>query len=143
MKPWTRHVALVAAVGSVLLLGCGGKSDDPKPGRTVSGSDAGPGKQNGETCVLNSDCADPLSCVFGKCHAQCVEARDCPANARCIQSNGAGVCVLETDTGCTYNADCPSSLSCAPDGLCRNQCQSDRDCLVNEGCSVDHLCVSK
>ena len=78
----------------VLVAGCGGKS-----------------APTGVTCTRNTDCQNPLSCTFGKCHETCREARDCPDGHRCIAVAGAGVCQLEGK--CAYLSECPMPLVCA------------------------------
>ena len=82
----------------------------------------------GVTCVRNTDCQNPLSCTFGKCHETCREARDCPDGHRCIAVAGAGVCQLEGK--CAYLSECPEPLVCALDRQCRSQCREDKDCAT-------------
>src|SRR4051812_2660963 len=100
---------LVVAVGTTAL-GCG--SDAPPP--------------VGAVCVVNSECNNPLSCTFGRCHETCREARDCPTGQRCVMGPAGAVCQL--NAVCTYRSDCPVPLICALDRQCRNQCQADIDC---------------
>jgi hypothetical protein len=100
------HVGLMAT----LLVACG-SSKQPAPGAT---------------CAVNSDCNNPLSCTFGRCHATCKEARDCPTGQRCVSAPVGAVCQLNAQ--CIYRSDCPSPLACALDRQCRSQCVKDIDC---------------
>jgi len=103
----------------------------------------------GKTCFLNSDCEDPLSCTFGKCHEACVGDSDCPGRGLCVYGSlpGAGdgaqmsvldagrvkVCVQET---CALNSQCPDPLVCGRDLRCRQECDTKRDCP-----GANQLCV--
>lgn len=102
-----------AFLGLMLLVGsCGGKSGPPA----------------GAACTRNTDCLNPLSCTFGKCHETCREARDCPSGHNCIAVNGVGVCQLEGK--CAYRSECPVPLVCALDRQCRSECKEDKDCAT-------------
>lgn len=116
---------LVAAV----LMGCG--SDDKKTPPV------------GQTCVLNSECNNPLSCSFGKCHAPCQESRDCNLGQRCVKSEtGVNVCQLPEEQTCAFNSMCKTPLVCARDLQCRNQCMEDRDCSKGQRClKPDLVCA--
>ena len=45
----------------------------------------------GKSCYLNSDCDDPLSCTFNKCHEACRENGDCPNGGLCVYAPAAPV----------------------------------------------------
>ena len=95
-----------------------------------------PPRPVGSTCSLNSDCNNPLSCTFGKCHKTCTESRDCPnANQRCLKVAPGPVCQLVDEGHCTYNSDCSSPLKCAVDSVCRVPCQGQSDCLPKQTCT--------
>jgi hypothetical protein len=49
-------------------------------------------------CVRNSDCDDPLICVNGECHTQCVGSMDCPGGEPCILTPDGGVCELPSES---------------------------------------------
>lgn len=116
------RLTLSAAAGALALIllaiaGCGGK-DNPR--LTL-----------GLGCTLNSDCADPLLCKFGKCHRACVEsARDCDPGQRCVQVDGAGVCQQQAVCG----GGCAAPLSCGPDMQCRNTCSPEKPCAGSQVC---------
>ncbi len=114
MKSWlSRLVGCAFLVGLAFGHGCGG-SDTPKPGAT---------------CVLNSECNNPLSCTYGRCHVICVDSRDCKDGGRCVKSmEGGTVCLLPEEDKCTLDSDCKIPLVCGRDLKCRNQCKEDRDC---------------
>lgn len=97
-------------VGVVVLAGC---QASPAPGAS---------------CARAADCGAPLVCRFGRCRAECSEARDCPIGARCIGSAGAGVCTLDVENHCTASI-CPSPLQCVAD-QCRTLCTTTADCLA-------------
>src|SRR5690349_16615770 len=80
----------------------------------------------GANCSVNSDCNNPLSCTFGRCHTMCKEARDCPTGERCVSAPVGAVCQLNAQ--CIYRSDCPQPLACALDRQCRSQCVKDIDC---------------
>jgi hypothetical protein len=107
------------------LAGCGGKSSLP----------------TGVTCTFNTDCQNPLSCTFGRCHETCRESRDCPSGHRCVAAPGGAVCQLEGK--CAYLSDCPVPLVCALDRQCRSECQQDRDCATKtQKCVLpDRVCA--
>jgi hypothetical protein len=88
-----------------------------------------------EGCLINSDCNAPLVCAFRRCHQACEDTRDCPPSLRCVASDRPfHVCQLESERACTYNSDCPRGQTCASDAQCRDQCQGDSDCLLNQIC---------
>jgi hypothetical protein len=101
-------------VVSALLAACSGGSKPPV----------------GKPCLMNSECNNPLSCTFGKCHDQCREARDCQPGQLCVRAVGGQVCVLEMEEKCGLNSMCPDGLYCAKDLKCRNQCETAKDCAT-------------
>jgi hypothetical protein len=121
MKCGQALLGLMVAV----LAGCGGKSSIP----------------TGVQCAVNSECKNPLSCTFGKCHETCREARDCPSGHLCVNAPGGAVCQLESK--CAYLSDCPLPLICAIDRQCRSECQEDRDCATKtQKCVLpDRVCA--
>jgi hypothetical protein len=50
------------------------------------------------------------------------------------------VCQLESERACTYNSQCPEHQACGTDRECRDQCATDRDCLLYQVC-VAATCV--
>jgi hypothetical protein len=125
-------ICLVGVVG-VVAVSCGG-GDSPKT------------PSPGTVCLVNSECNNPLSCSFGRCHSACTETRDCPTGLRCVvfdKDQGINICQLPDDENtCKYNTDCKSPLVCARDLKCRAQCRSDRDCTKNQKClSPDNVCA--
>jgi hypothetical protein len=132
----SRHMRLVAlvavtlAVGSAGAGGCGSDKETPKPGTM---------------CTLNSECNNPLSCTFGKCHQACVDARDCPGGQRCIKAPNGNACLLAEEERCVMNSDCKDPLVCGRDLKCRNQCKEDRDCPTRtQRCIVpDNVCAEQ
>ncbi|MBL8924411.1 MAG: putative metal-binding motif-containing protein [Myxococcaceae bacterium] len=100
-----------------------------------------PPSQLAEGCLLNSDCAEKLVCVFRRCHVTCASDRDCPAASRCqITDNPYAVCLLDDENSCTNKA-CPPGLQCGPDFRCRRDCLTHRDCLEEQTC-IEGQCVS-
>ena len=60
---------------------------------------------------------------------------DCPSGARCIaDSSGARGCHDAFMMRCEHNTDCGTVLICAPDGVCREQCRTNRDCRDGTVC---------
>ena len=45
------------------------------------------------------------------------------------------VCQLGTELVCSHNSDCPGSQVCGVDNQCRDQCESDRDCVSGQVCA--------
>jgi hypothetical protein len=80
-------------------------------------------------CSLNSDCDDPLICVFGYCHQACTQTRDCPPGEQCVASGNFEVCTLPTET-CVDGGACPTGLTCGADKACHDACTTSQDCLV-------------
>lgn len=87
-------------------------------------------------CVINTDCATPLVCGFGRCHAACTSSRDCPNGEHCVLGGTAGVCALDDESTCSGAKACPGDLTCAVDGRCRNVCQANVDCLPGQTCAA-------
>lgn len=117
-----RRAALVTCLA--LYVGCG--SDDPVT------------KPLGEGCLVATDCTNPLVCAFRRCHAQCLADRDCPAGQHCVGADAprTGVCLLDDESNCSRHSDCPAPLVCGRRLRCEPQCQSDRDCIKDQVCSL-------
>jgi hypothetical protein len=125
-----RTVSVGLLVGAMVVSVLAGCSDKSKPAP-------------GAACLRNTDCEDPLSCTFGRCHESCREARDCAPGQLCVQAQGGNVCLLVTEDKCAFNSDCPAPLVCGRDLQCRNMCSGDRDCAtVSQRClGPDNVCV--
>jgi hypothetical protein len=93
----------------------------------------------GGGCLVNSDCNSPLSCSFGKCHAVCVETRDCPLGQSCVAAAGGSVCQLPVEAKCR-TATCAIGTVCAVDYRCRTVCQSPTNCTPGQAC-VSNVCA--
>lgn len=90
-----------------------------------------------QSCLVNSDCTNPLVCAFEACHAECESSRDCDDGARCVAAaRPYKVCQLEAERACERTSDCPEGLVCGIDGECRDKCLSDVACVQGQ------LCVS-
>jgi alpha-tubulin suppressor-like RCC1 family protein len=81
-------------------------------------------------CTLTSDCPEPLVCHFQRCANACVNDRDCPPGARCIDEAGHLGCRDTDQMECIRHSDCMDDehLICAVDHRCRAPCRVDRDC---------------
>jgi hypothetical protein len=123
IRPCTMVISSVLALVGILgLAGCSGDSSSTTP-------------PAGATCILASDCQDPLVCTAGRCHAQCKESRDCDFGQRCVKLGTTFLCQLQSEAKCVYNSDCTTPLICAVDLQCRQQCQADRDCAKGQVCT--------
>jgi len=95
----------------------------------------------GGECLLSSDCAEGLICVFRRCHQQCNTSVDCPIGSdgeheRCmIGTKPDHFCQLADETLCVYNSECPGEQICGRDGQCRDECVSDKDCVTDQICA--------
>ena len=115
-------------------------------------------KSLGEECFLDSDCKDPLICVFGSCHVECQTDPDCVEAAatfdvhpRCVVGDKpSNVCLNADEVECGVETDgttvlstalCPGELWCGPDGECRSRCSSAIDCVAGQLC-VQGSCAS-
>lgn len=114
----TLLVLVLASAFLPLAAGCG-SSKKPTPGTA---------------CALNSDCNNPLSCTFGRCHTACQETRDCPAGQRCVKAAGGNVCQLAEEKSCPPSKACMDPLICAADLQCRNGCATAADCVKGQAC---------
>jgi hypothetical protein len=106
----------------VLAVGCSSSSKPPA----------------GAACVLNSDCNNPLSCIFGKCHNVCVTTADCPAGQRCVKGTTGNACQLDGEKLCSAAmtaSTCVAPLLCAIDLQCRNTCTTAADCTGGQSCA--------
>src|SRR5206468_824568 len=97
-------------------------------GLLLSACSGGSKPSPGKVCLMNSDCNNPLSCTFGKCHVTCADARDCASNELCVKGPSGAVCQLQAESHCEYRSQCPAPLACALDRQCRSECQTDIDC---------------
>ena len=98
----------------------------------------------GTPCVLNSDCNNPLSCTYGKCHEGCRSTGDCQPGQECTKVSGLGVCLLPAEATCTVaNPVCGTSLVCAADLHCRSTCaNAATDCMASQVC-VSGVCADQ
>jgi hypothetical protein len=119
---------LFACLGATAAFTFGACSSDPPTLAAVS-----------QGCSLNSDCTNPLSCTFGRCHSACNASVDCQHGERCIKVT-TGICQLDDETHCTYSSDCPAPLKCAVDSQCRVACQTPADCFGYQKC-ISHVCA--
>jgi hypothetical protein len=115
----------VAVVAPALVAACGEKAK-PLPGKS---------------CTLNSECNDPLSCTFGRCHATCAETRDCPLGQRCVKVASGNVCQLPEEKMCPPTRTCTEPLICAGDLQCRGRCATAADCPRGQVCAAGGACA--
>jgi hypothetical protein len=108
-----------------LVLGCGSSSPPPA----------------GKSCSLNSECNNPLSCTFGKCHVACTVTRDCSPGQRCVKAEGGNVCQLGEEKLCPPGGTCRTPLVCAVDSQCRNNCTTVADCTAGQVCAAGGVCA--
>jgi hypothetical protein len=113
-------------------------------GVAVQCSSDEPASQVQAPCLINSDCSNPLSCTFGRCHNQCKATGDCPLPQHCVKTVGDfGVCQFPDEVKCIRNSDCSAPLVCATDSHCRNQCKTERDCFPEQTCAAGGYCAEK
>jgi hypothetical protein len=139
-----RPSILLLFLGASALSGCGGHTTGVAPAGTGGRStnvDAGMGGATGASGGVAGSAPGGGAAGGGGDWASCVDARDCPAGARCILIDGASRCTLQSETACKLTSDCHAPLVCAPDGQCRNSCATERDCATNQFC-VQNVCVS-
>jgi len=100
------------------------------------GSDEPQTRAVGDGCFLPTDCADPLVCVFQRCHQQCLQDRDCPPESFCsgAQAPKKGVCLLASEIPCERTSDCHLGLVCGRRNRCETPCKDDGGCLVSQTC---------
>jgi len=91
-----------------------------------------------ERCTLDSECPAPLVCR-DRCVNECAAARDCVAGQRCED----GVCVSPPAIRCVSSRDCVDVGVCWEDGMCRPECEDDRDCGYGSRCATSEprVCV--
>src|SRR3954466_6575292 len=104
-------------------------------------------------CALQSDCRDPLVCVFQLCHDECHKTSDCTdkygddSGARCVSSG---------ETGAAGGGGMSSADSASISGVCTfpkkvvdanpgtkgidTSCEKDADCPGSEHCARDNQC---
>ena len=116
------RASLALVIAAVVPTAC--TSNSAPPSSTLAGA-----------CAKNSDCSDPLVCVFAKCHDACATSRDCSPGSRCMASDKPfHVCQLPSETRCSRTSDCPDGQLCAADFQCRDECRVDRDCVSGQTC---------
>lgn len=125
--------------GASIAVETGGRNDVSVPGPI------------GVPCTGDADCASPLVCEFGVCHAVCAGTEDCPDRERCTHGGErdcnpacmlSSVCELPGETTCVLDSDCPAPLTCALDSQCRNACSSDQNCIAGQVCAVGPGCTT-
>jgi hypothetical protein len=100
--------------------------------------------QLAQSCVLDTDCENPLICAFERCHFQCAGDKDCHDGARCVRSvTGDGICQLVDEKTCRRDRDCVGEEVCAEDAQCRDHCSAGLVCLDDAVCAVGGVCASK
>ncbi|MFO0610977.1 MAG: hypothetical protein U0414_00215 [Polyangiaceae bacterium] len=90
----------------------------------------------GQPCVYNTDCPDPLTCVENTCAFQCIGDKDCGPGTTCVE-NRCTIPVVETPE-CVHNADCGLGFLCT-NQKCVAGCASDAGCALGTRC-FDGLC---
>jgi len=125
------QLTLAFACGSLALTSCGDSNERSRA--TLA-----------HGCSINSDCEDPLVCVFERCHAACSVDRDCGGAQRCVKSSSesASVCQLPDELACQKDKDCPGQQVCAPDDECRDSCTGSSDCADQQVCVATGQCAS-
>jgi hypothetical protein len=93
----------------------------------------------GGTCILNSDCQQPLVCTMGKCHDTCHATVDCPSGQSCVRTDSESICQLPAEADCSATS-CGGALVCASDLRCRYGCQFAVDCAHGQVC-VSGVCA--
>jgi len=122
---WVFAAASIAAAIACAMPGCSSKS-------------SGLGIAAG--CALNSDCNDPLVCIFSLCHQECASSRDCPNGEACVEtSQNYGICQLPAEANCSPTESCSGGLVCGQDDKCRASCMSVSNCLTGQLC-IQQVC---
>ncbi|WP_437276293.1 hypothetical protein WME90_34300 [Sorangium sp. So ce375] len=157
MRTWFLRLMFGAALGASV--GCGG-SEGSEPGGDSGGAALGELEcRNGADCD-NSTCnrVSDAVCYEVRDAAGCGSDEDCAGTDGADGGGGAGgggggppvICDLPHFTctpswqprpacvrGCETDADCPSTLACAPDHRCRaTSCAADADCPKNHVCDT-------
>lgn len=104
-------------------------------------------------CVFHSECPLGTYCLFGRCHAQCAEDRDCPDAGRCDAETGTCEAAVHVDQEGRFTPPPPGGelppcgngrarcdgvcvdLGSSPShcGACGQACGDNEDCL-NAAC---------
>lgn len=101
---------------------------------------------DGEDCLFNGDCRDPLVCAARRCRRPCRSDRDCASGLLFRPSGEPGlrVCLPPDETWrCASDEECPSPQVCGPRGQCQPACLVDLDCrfvAFNARCSASGAC---
>ena len=121
-------------VTASLLSGCGGGSGKPAPGMG---------------CALNSECATGLICTFGllsrpmreghRLHPRDVREVDRGRRRRPTSTSASSPRRPTATTTVTAG----SPLVCGRDEQCRNQCQSNVDCVTGQVCTTSGVCADQ
>src|ERR1017187_6716532 len=118
---WVFALVSVAVAIACAMPGCSSKS-------------SGVGLASG--CSLNSDCNNPLVCIFSLCHQECASSRDCPSGEACVETtSGSGVCQLPAEANCSPTQQCNGGLVCGQDSKCRASCMTASNCLMGQSCT--------
>ena len=101
----------------------------------------------GEQCVFNDDCENPLVCSAARCRVQCRSDRDCPASQLCAPSESPRkrVCVARSEEAlCASDDACPAGSRCAGNN-CWWRCSTDPECAARNAMTcmaAERLCVT-
>ncbi len=91
---------------------------------------------SGAFCEFDSECADTELCIAGRCTPDprvpvpCSSAADCPTGLTCGPD---GTCI------CMHTTDCPIGLECTTSGLCGPGPGGDA-CIADLECPADYVC---
>jgi hypothetical protein len=129
----TSRALFAGWVATQLAWGCGDSTEERLTAAGLS-----------ESCSINTDCRDPLVCVFERCHEACEADRDCPPSQRCVlgPSEDLNVCQLPDEVDCVNDKDCPGEQVCGIDDECRDPCETDGDCTPTQICANSGECAS-
>lgn len=132
-RSMSRVMVGAVAVGTLSGSGCKDTSGQEERLRNIS-----------EPCSLNSDCENPLVCVFERCHEPCTDDRDCADGLRCVMSGEFGmfVCQLPDELECVRDKDCPGDQVCGIDEICRDPCMTASECTPMQVCATSGECAS-
>ena len=92
--------------------------------------------QLGDGCKLNGDCNAGLVCVYGVCNEECNTSQDCPRGRCVLGVDKIRLCQPGGRAACEFHSDCDEPLVCGIDGMCRNECSADRDCVPGQVCTT-------
>ena len=133
--PWT-NVSTPSTDTPPPVGGAGG-SGGGGPSAGTGGSGASAPDTTPTACGADGSCPAGAVCFYGLCAVPCTNDANCGPSTACLRiSDALAACAHLDCSACVSSVNACSTS----EGICRNKCGADADCLSGQACSSDGLC---